>query len=252
MPRRVWGCDPQEAFDQPYEYDLQKQFAREAKAVLGRLYKSLNSNRHRYTIDDRSRQKAEWLLAIDALDSLRDCLKALDRNEHRVASKMFRDVMESMDLAAYFHSKTKKSKKALEKWYEDEIVPHKEYRDYMNRIQGRDVAMRLSTQYSSFSRFTHRSYRAILAGYLRGEGGQLVHDRTGELYGGTEDSASFLVSPETISMYYAVLSHLVLNYASELSALGLVSEDDVRMAFAESLEPETVRGACRQAERATH
>ena len=46
MPRRVWGCDPQEAFDQPYEYDLQKQFAREAKAVLGRLYKSLNSNRH--------------------------------------------------------------------------------------------------------------------------------------------------------------------------------------------------------------
>lgn len=240
MPSQVWGRDPQEAFEEPYEYGIQEQFAREAEAVLGWLYKLLNSDRHRYTVDDRSRQKAEWLLAMDAIDSLRDCLKALDRKEHRVAGKLFRDVMESMDLAAYFHSKTNKSNKALKKWYEDEIVPHREYRDYVKRIRGCDAARRLATHYSSLSRFTHRSYRAILGGYSRGGGEQLVHDRTGELYGSAEGSASLLILPQTIASYYAVLANLVLDYASQLSELELVSEEDVQMAFAESLESETV------------
>ena len=241
MPSQVWGRDPQEAFEEPYEYSIQEQFACEAGVVLGRLYKLLNSKRHRYAVDDRSRQKAEWLFAMDVLDSLRDCLKALDRKEHRVAGKLFRDVMESMDLAAYFHSKTEKSNKALKKWYRDKIVLHGEYRDYVKRIQGHDAARRLATHYSSLSRFTHRSYRAILNGYSRGGGDQLVHDRTGELYGSAEGSASFLVPPQTIASYYAVLANLVLDYASELSELELVSEEDVRMAFAESLESETVQ-----------
>ena len=241
MPSQVWECrDPQKAFKEPYEYGIQKQFAREAKAVLGRLYKLLNSNRHRYTVDDQSRQKAEWLLAMDALDSLQDCLKALNRKEHRVAGKMFRDVMESMNLAAYFHSKTEESNKALKKWYKDTIVPNREYRDYVKKSQHPDAAKRLSAYYSSLSRFIHRSYRVILDGYSRGERDLLVHDRTGELYGSDEGSASLLVLPQTIASYYVVLANLILGYASELSELELVSKEDVRMAFAESLEFETV------------
>ena len=240
MPSQVWGRDQQEAFEEPYEYDIQKQFAREAKAILERFYKLLNSDRHRYTVDDRSRQKAEWLLSMDALDSLQDCLKALDKKEHRVAGKMFRDVMESMDLAAYFHSKTEKSNKALEKWYKDKIVPNSEYRDYVKKNQSPDVAKRLSTYYSSLSRFIHRSYRVILDGYSRGREDLLVHDQTGELYGSAEGSTSLLVLPQTIASYYVVLANLVLDYASELSELELVSKEDARMAFAESLESETV------------
>lgn len=237
MPSQVWGRDPQEAFEEPYEYGIQEQFAREAEAVLGRLYKLLNSERHRYAVDDRSRQKAEWLLAMD---SLRDCLKALGRRDHRVAGKLFRDVMECMDLAAYFHSRTEKSTRSLEKWYGNEVVPHREYRDYVKRTQGKNAAKCLARHYSSLSRFTHRSYRAILDGYSRGGGDGLVHDRTGELYGSAEGTASILVLPQTIATYYAVLANLVLDYASGLSELELVREEDIRMAFASSLESETV------------
>jgi hypothetical protein len=122
MPSQVWGRDPQEAFEEPYEYGIQDQFAREARTLFARLYKLLNSDCHRYSVDDRSREKAVWLLSMDALDSLRECLEALIRKEHRVASKLFRDVMESMDLAAYFHNATDKSKVSLGKWYADEIA----------------------------------------------------------------------------------------------------------------------------------
>ena len=240
MPSQVWGRDPQEAFEEPYEYGIQDQFAREARTFFARLYKLLNADRHRCSVENRSLEKAVWLLAMDALDSLRECLEALICKKHRVGGKLFRDVMESMDLAAYFHSATEKSKTSLGKWYADEIVPHREYRDYVKKAQGPDVAEQLTKHYASLSRFTHRSYRAILNGYSQGGEDRLVHDRTGELYGSHESAASLLVLPQTISSYYEVLANLALEYATELSELGLVTSEEIREAFATSLESETV------------
>jgi hypothetical protein len=77
MPSQVWGRDPAEAFEEPYEYGMQEQFAREAETLFAGLYRLLNSERHRYSLEDRSREKAVWMLAMDALDSLRECLEAL-------------------------------------------------------------------------------------------------------------------------------------------------------------------------------
>jgi hypothetical protein len=240
MPSQVWGRDPQEAFEEPYEYEIQEQFAREAGALLARLYRVLNSDRFRYPVADQSPAKAVWLLAMDALDSLRDCLTALGRKEHRIAGKLFRDVMESMDLAAYFHSGTPKSTSAIQQWYTDEIVPHREYREYVKQTEDAEAAKHLAKHYASLSRFTHRSYRAILEGYSRGRGDWLVHDRTGELYGNADSSATFLVLPQTIASYYAVLANLVLDYSSELSELGLVSQEELQANFNAILEPGTI------------
>ncbi len=240
MPSQVWGRDPQEAFEERYEYEVQEQFVREAGALLRSLYRLLNSDRHRYSVQDTSCDKAVWLLAMDALDSLRDCLRALTRKEHRVAAKLFRDVMESMDLAAFFHSGTDKSKACLKEWYADKIVPHHEYRDYVKQTHGAEEAQRLAGHYSSLSRFTHRSYRAILDGYSRGGEDKLVHDGTGELYGADEGAASFLVLPQTLASYYAVLANLLIEYTAELSDLGLMTGDEIRDAFAKSLEAGTV------------
>ncbi len=240
MPSQVWERDPQEAFENPYEYEIQDQFVREARSLFPRLYHLLNSDHHRYSVEDRSRQKAVWLLAMDALDSLRDCLKALTRKEHRIAGKLFRDVVENMDLAEYFHSGTDKSVSFLVKWYADKIVPHRCYRDYVKRTRSEQEAKRLAKHYSSLSCFTHRSYRAILDGYSRGGGNRLVHDGIGEMYGNGENSTTSLVLPQTIASYYAVLANLVLEYTTELSELGLVTLDEVRDAFAKSLEEGTV------------
>jgi len=177
---------------------------------------------------------------MDALDSLRDCLTALTRKEHRVGAKLFRDVVETMDLAAYFHGRTTESRSALGKWYDDEIIPHRVYRDYVKNTQNPDIARRLAKHYSSLSRFTHRTYRAILEGYSRGREDRLVHDRTGELYGNDEGSANFLVLPQTIASYFALLGNMALDYSSELSALDLVPQEDIQAAFIMSLEHKTL------------
>lgn len=129
MPSLVWGRDPQEAFEEPYEYGIQEQFLREARGLLHHLYEAFNAEIHTHTIQERSSDKAVWLLALDSLDSLRSAVDCIERKEHRLTGRLFRDVTETMDLAAYFFAATDNAVADLEKWYNDEIVPHRCYRD---------------------------------------------------------------------------------------------------------------------------
>lgn len=241
MPSIVWGRNPQEAYEQPYEYAAQEQFAREASKLLERLYLLLNSEKHRYTTAERSAAKAAWLLAMDALDSLREILVSLERKEHRIAGKLFRDVLESMDLAAYFNSPGQPSRKAMAKWYRDGYVSHSEYREHLRNDQGDDATAERAALYKRLSRFTHRSYSAILDGYSIGGGDRLVHDRTAETLPGTGNGRSrMLVSPQTIAAYYAALAGFITEYVEGVTALGLVDTESAREAFALALETHTV------------
>lgn len=240
MPSIVWGRDPQEAYEEPYEYAAHEQFAREAAALLGQLYRLLNPRNRRHTCDDRTQAKAVWLLAMDGLDSLRESLAALGRKEHRTAGKLFRDVMESMDLAAYFSEPHEKNKQALARWYKNEHVPHREYRDRFRQIHGEVAAKELAAHYHTLSRFTHRSYAAILEGYTIGAGSRLVHDRTDETYEPRDRSNLMLVPPQTIAAYYAALASFIVEYAEGLIVVGLVDAKGVRAAFESSLEAATV------------
>jgi hypothetical protein len=239
MPSLVWRRDPVEAFENPYEYSIQEQFSREARALFAKLYLLLDS-RGCFTGEERSPAKAGWLLAMDALDSLRECLDALGRKDHRVAGKLFRDVMETMDLASYFRNGGSASRRYLNKWYADEVVPHRVYRDYVKRTRGDAVAQQLAAHYRELSRFNHRSYRVILASYSQGREDRLVHDRVGERYGVGEAAVKSMVLPQTLANYYAVLANLVIEYASDLLELGLVTQKQIQDAFAASLEAETV------------
>lgn len=240
MPSLVWGRDSQEAFEQPYEYQIQEQFVREAKSLLTKLYKLINSEEHKHTRDEISVEKAVWLLANDALDSLRDCLEALTHKEHRIAGKQFRDIFESMDLAAFFNTEPSGSNLCLKKWYNDEIVPHSKYRDYVRKTIGDEAYKQSTNYYRSLSRFTHRSYRAILNGYILGKDDEIVHDGITELLTEDEKSKRFAVIPQTISSYYAVLASLIEIYANQLPTLKLADKNQIQEAFETSLEIETI------------
>lgn len=103
--------------------------------------------------------------AMDALDSLREGLASLERKEHRIAGKLFRDVLESMDLAAYFSAPDEKCSKAMSKWYRDEYVSHGEYRKYFRKSHGDHPANELTENSTKACRDlrigrTARSWRA--------------------------------------------------------------------------------------------
>lgn len=241
MPSQVWGRDPREAFESPYEYAVQEQFVREAKALFKQSYLLLAADSHSYVTTDTSKEKAVWLLHMDALDSLRDALDALERKRHRVAGKLFRSVMESLDLAAYFHSGSPDSVTDLAKWYADEVVLHGRYREHVRKTDGPAAAALKRDQHRGLSKFVHRSYRAILDGYSLGGEERLVHDGLGARFGDHKDADTMLVLPQTIASYHASLADLVLVFLSETVRRGTASKADVSAALESSMEKETVK-----------
>lgn len=232
MPSLVWGRSPQEAYNNPYEYEVQDQFVREAKALLGKLNAAFQKYSMKFHKDEQSVKKAVWMLQLDALDSLRDALYSLINKKHRVAAKLFRDVVETLDLAAFFYTDTKESNNQLKKWYRDKIIPHRIYRNFIQKTEGADAAKTKADYYSSLSRFTHRTYGTLLYGYGLGQGDMIWHD-------GYHDSG-LLILPQTISMYFAVLADLILEFIKEAKARGLLTEEETKEAIVNSFETKTV------------
>ncbi len=232
MASIVWNRSPQEAYKNPYEYAIQEQFVREATALLQKFNKALQKYSMKFRKNDYSVKKAIWMLQLDALDSLRDALEALKIKKHRIAGKLFRDVMETLDIAAYFYAQTEKSKKNLKKWYKNEIISHSEYRDYVEKTLGQEISEAKKQEYKNLSQFTHRSYRALLDGYGLGRDDLIWHDGV--------SNNGFMVLPQTIAAYYATLASLIKEFNEEVVKRGLLNKKEVKEIVNSSLETEVV------------
>ncbi|MDQ6633090.1 MAG: hypothetical protein M3Y82_15265, partial [Verrucomicrobiota bacterium] len=182
--------------------------------------------------DERSLKKAVWMLQMDALNALSDCLELIESKRHRIAGRLFRDVVETLDLAAYFSSDSAKSRANLEKWFCDEIIEHHFYRDYIGKTMGPNAAEERKVFYRQLSKFTHRTYRALLKSYSLGAGNMMVYD-------GYHKSQS-LVLPHTIAAYFAILAGLITQFCDEAMIRGILLKNIVSQARLDSSQIDTV------------
>ena len=232
MSSLVWDRDPEEAFINPYEYEIQEQFVRESTIILEGFHELMDKGNLRYLIDDVSLEKALWILTYDSLDALQECLEMLQLKKHKLAGRLFRDVWETIELANYFNSNTEESKRDLTKWFNNEIISHSRVRDQIKKLQSTDLAKEKANRYKDLSKFTHRSYKAILCGYSRSRDNLMVndgHSRTGAL-----------VLPHVISNYYAYLASLIRCYSTSIIECGSASKEDVDEVWKNGLEKETI------------
>lgn len=233
MASFIWQRDPDEAYHNPYEHEAQEQFLREAESVLEGIRPFLNQYDMTFHKDDESVKKAVWLLQTDALCSLYDALAALKEKRHRLVSRVFRDIVETLDLAKLFSVRSDKSGKLLAKWYKNEIISHGEYRKLVESMQGPEVAGEIRQQYRNLSKFTHRTYRSITASCGLGRDDLMWHENH------SPDLTSML--PQPVAAYCAVFASFVLTFCSEVAARGLVEEDKVKDVFSSSMEAEPVK-----------
>ena len=230
MASFVWGRDPEEAYVNPYEYDAQKQFVTEARSVLDAYHAELVSRR--FTGADKSLDKALWMLFLDSLDALRDCLDCIEAKKHRLAGRLFRDAMETMDLAEYFASSSDKAKRHLEKWYENEVIEHSIAREALKLLRGEVAFENRRQRHRELSKFTHRTYRALLKSYSLGANDWAVYDGLR----GTTD----LVLPHTIAAYMAILADRILDFMERITRSGVIDQNINGDIWAKCLKEETV------------
>jgi hypothetical protein len=181
-----------------------------------------------YKLQDRTLKKALWMLYYDSLYSIKDALESLKNKKHRIAGKLFRDVIESMDLAAYFSFASEESKRNLEKWFEDEIISHSAYRDFLGKNSGQLAKKESRDYYRLISKFTHRTYKILLYGYVLGRDDYIAYD-------GHHDS-DILILPQTIAMYLAILADFIRFYSKEIIKTEFINEEEMNKIWESSFE----------------
>jgi len=172
------------------------------------------------------------MLAHDLVDALREISRLITEKRQRVAGRVFRDCLETIDLLAVLHSNTAKASSTLSAWYKNDIVPHRECRQLLESLEGPIAAEQRRKYYVELSRFTHRTYRALNESYSLGRDDLLVHD--------SYSKTGMLVLPQVISAYLAILADLVVQAADALCQSGAVPADTINAAWKHALEEEAV------------
>lgn len=201
MASFIWHRDIEEAWDEPYEYDGQKQFHREAKNVLLAIKTHFADKDMRFDRDEISFEKAIWLLQVDALEALIDALHLIEEKKHRIASRLFRDAVETMDISYYFHLAGNNAKNHLDKWYKNGVISHSIFRNYIKKFECEKRAIELCEEYNVLSKYTHRTHGAIIKSYLLGRNNKIAYDGFA--------NSNYKVLPQVISLSYAIIAKLI-------------------------------------------
>lgn len=225
MASIIWDRDPQEAYKNPFEYNAQKQFHREAIVLTEKLGNKFHD--FQFTLKDNSLEKAVWMLQTDALFAFRDAVIMLDQKRHRIVGRLLRDILETVHLVEYLTSQTDKANKALQKWFEDELVMHSEYRDYIKKLEGEATSESKKNLHRIFSKFTHRSYKILLYGYALGSNNRIFYDEG-------------LTLPQSVAMFYAFLGSFGQLIIENLKKYGNIPEDIILEIWNSSMEKEQI------------
>ena len=232
MPSLVWERLPQEAYDNPYEYAVQDQFVREATLWLSEIRTLLNKSNLLFHINDNSLEKATWMLAQDLVDSLMEVKILIGEKRHRVASRIFRDCVETIDLLHFLHSPSNEKTQTLESWYGNQTVKHGELRKHIEIAEGTVAAKKRRAFYDELSKFTHRTYMSLLHSYSLGRESLMVND--------TYSETGMLVLPHVVATYLVVLASLIKEASQVLVISGAITADEMDIVWKCALDTHTV------------
>lgn len=205
LKSKIWYQTLDDVVRNPYDHENQRLFIKESKSLMNRIYKIYDSYQLKFHRDNKSVEKCVWMLHIDALDTLRDCLYLVEKKKHRLVGKMFRDIIEILDIA---HLIKEKPNKYLTKWYDDKIIPHNEYRKYLYKDGKSKEKEESKNLYQNLSHWTHHTYFALKNSYSLGKDDMLVYD---------SHYPKFLVLPQTISQYLFMLNILIKKFIDEIT-----------------------------------
>jgi hypothetical protein len=113
---------------------------------------------------------------VDAIEALQEALALLKKKKHSLVGRVFRDVCESSEMVEYFLSGNLQSQNDLKKWFDNEIISHEKIRKHLKRNGRKAEAEERRQRQRELSKFTHRTYRAMLKGYSRGGDDKMVYD----------------------------------------------------------------------------
>lgn len=232
MRNFIWNREPQEAMDNPYEYEAQEQFCREADNLISSLRDHLTKE-YKFKLEEKNLEKAIGMLTLNALDSAFEIINSLNQKKHRITAHLLRTIDESIDLAEFFNSKSPKAKKKLNQWYEDQIITHRDFRDYIEQTKGKQISEEHKNFYRTMSKFSHNTYNTLLYSYIKSADETIIHE---SIY-----KSGIAIPIQTIAMYHAVSGYYFKKIAFKIAEFELIDLITVLEIINDSQEEKTIK-----------
>lgn len=233
MPSIYWNIWPEEAYTSKYcyQYEAQGQFFREAEKILMSILKELEIFNWKYDNDSKEKWKALWMLMNDSTHTLLEINTLLKQDKHSIAWKLFRTIDEILDLSILFYEDIEN--KYLDKWYNDEIIQHSEYRKFMWNKYWTSIEEQLKNWYKDISKFTHRTYISLRYSYIIWNRNQVAYDFF--------EWKSTLTYRWTPSMYISLLGIYIQKLKRVIVTIELIEKEKIESIWEQSLEKETLK-----------
>jgi hypothetical protein len=214
MKSQLWTQSLAEVKNDPYDYQSQQLFLKEASAILDELFKKYDKYQLHFSRDERTLNKALWMIHLDIIDTLRDCIDLLRNKKHRIVGKLFRDIQESIDLAILFWEEREINSVNLAKWYDNKVIPHRKFRKHLEKTKGPLISNYSKNMYDELSQWSHHCYVKLQNSYVLGgdDGNKIIYDSHWEV----------LILPQTISQYTWKIKDLIIYFLLNIGDVGLI------------------------------
>lgn len=163
MKSTIWKISFIEAYKSGYSKSEIEYFISEAELLLRQLINHFKSLNGMYSADKKDKNLLVYLILNELIYSLYDAVLAIQNGNIRMASRVFREVMECRDVIKLVHSEN--GEKYMDKWFKDEYIPHSDFRKTLGNDQNglKDLTRVI---YQEYSKYTHRSYSAIIDSFI--------------------------------------------------------------------------------------
>ncbi|MXN93213.1 hypothetical protein GR160_18445 [Flavobacterium sp. Sd200] len=201
MKSEIWDKESTiKAFTIGYTLEEINQFNDECKIFLNEVIRQSNFLNGTFNDNLNDLKKANWLILNDISSSLLDCHQQIMYGNIRMASRVFRDVMENMHILELLNKSQKE--KYLVKWYKNEVISHGDYRDWIKKEESLELSELTRDVYRQYPKYAHRTYRAIYESYSQEN--QFLNFNERLIFSNPQHL-------KIISKYYFHLSYFVIN-----------------------------------------
>lgn len=182
LKSKLWNTTPQAIKTLQYEYKEKEIFLKESNKLISLIESAYEQYKLYFTKQNKSLEKTIWMLHMDAISTIKDCLELLKNKKYRLVFKLIRDIFETIDLSVLFWLTKNQRRKYLDRWYNNKTVSHSDFRNYLDKKLKKIVNAKFSSSiYKELSSYTHHNYSALMNSYCLGAGDRIWFDTEGKL-----------------------------------------------------------------------
>lgn len=196
-----------------YDHDGQEEFFNEAMKWCNDSLDEIDKYNLRFKNDERTSQKATWMLFLNCLLQIRECLSLIKEHKIVSSSPLMREIWEKYHAMLFMNDKA--NQLALKSFYENKDYCFMDSK-YSRNLNDKIESEKLKVFFGELSKFIHPNYVALREFFcVGGDNYEYIYSAYLTTFGKHKsDSGLSLLPPDKASQHFWVLAQIVKDIIS--------------------------------------